>query len=49
MALCPATELKQASNYHWPNDLAENIDFETLADGVRLSETAIRRLGERWL
>jgi hypothetical protein len=49
VALCSCNDLKQAANYHWPNDLAENIDFETLADGVRLSETAVRRLGERWL
>ena len=49
VALCSCTDLKQAANYHWPNDLTENIDFETLADGVRLSETAVRRLGERWL
>ena len=49
VALCSCTDLKQAANYHWPNDLAENVDFETLADGVRLSETAVRRLGERWL
>jgi hypothetical protein len=49
VALCSCDDLKQASNYHWPNDLAENVDFDTLADGVRLSETAVRRLGERWL
>jgi hypothetical protein len=49
VALCSCNELKQAANYHWPNDLAANVDFETLADGVRLSETAVRRLGERWL
>jgi hypothetical protein len=49
VALCSCNELKQASNYHWPNDLAENIDFGTLADGVRLAETATRRLGKRWL
>ena len=49
VALCSCTHLKQAANYHWPNDLAENVDFDTLADGVRLSETAVRRLGERWL
>jgi Peptidase family M28 len=40
-------ELKQPSNYHWPNDLAENVDFGTVADGIRLSEATIRRLGER--
>ena len=49
VALCSCTDLKQAANYHWPNDLAENVDFDTLANGVRLSETAVRRLGERWL
>jgi hypothetical protein len=48
-ALCGCTELKQPANYHWPNDLAENVEFETLADAVRLSEAVIRRLGERWL
>lgn len=37
-------DLKQPSNYHWPNDLAENVDFGTVADGIRLSEAAIRRL-----
>jgi hypothetical protein len=36
-------DLKQPSNYHWPNDLAENVDFGTVADGIRLSEATIRR------
>jgi Peptidase family M28 len=49
VALCSCNDLKQAANYHWPNDVAANIDFDTLGDAVRLSETAIRRLGERWL
>jgi Peptidase family M28 len=40
-------DLKQPANYHWPNDLAENVDFSTVADGIRLSEAAIRRLAER--
>lgn len=47
--LAGCTDLKQPANYHWPNDLAENVDFSTVADGVRLSEAAIRRLAERWL
>ena len=34
---CGCTDLKQPANYHWPNDLAENVDFDTLADGVRLT------------
>ncbi len=48
-ALCGCTDLKQPANYHWPNDLAENVEFETVADGVRLIEAAVRRLDERWL
>jgi Peptidase family M28 len=47
--LAGCTDLKQPANYHWWNDLAENVDFGTVADGVRLAEAAIRRLGERWL
>jgi hypothetical protein len=39
-------DLKQPANYHWPNDLAENVDFATVADGIRLAEGAIRRLAE---
>ncbi|MFN8163478.1 MAG: M28 family peptidase [Solirubrobacterales bacterium] len=48
-ALCGCTDLKQPANYHWSHDLAENVDFGTVADAVRLSEATIRRLGERWL
>jgi hypothetical protein len=48
-ALCACNELKQPAYYHWPNDVAANVDFDTVADAVRLSETTIRRLGERWL
>lgn len=49
VALCGCTDLKQPANYHWSHDLAENVDFGTVADAIRLSEAAIRRLGERWL
>jgi Peptidase family M28 len=47
--LASCTDLKQPANYHWWHDLAENVDFETVADGIHLSEAAIRRLDERWL
>jgi len=47
--LAGCTELKQPANYHWWHDLAENVDFGTVADAVRLSEAAVRRLGQRWL
>lgn len=48
-ALCGCTELKQPANYHWWHDLAENVDFGTVEDAIKLSEAAVRRLGERWL
>ena len=43
------TDLKQPANYHWWHDLAENVDFGTVENGIQLCEAAIRRLGERWL
>jgi hypothetical protein len=49
VALCSCTDLKQPANYHWPNDVAENVDYETVADGVQLAEAVIRRLDDRWL
>jgi Zn-dependent M28 family amino/carboxypeptidase len=48
-SLCSCTELKQPSNYHWPTDTPENVDYGTLADGIRLAEAVVRRLDERWL
>jgi hypothetical protein len=47
--IASCTDLKQPANYHWWHDLAENVDFDTVADGIRLSEAAIRRLDEHWL
>ncbi len=47
--ICSCTDLKQPANYHWWHDLAENVDFDTVADGIRLSAAAIRRLDQRWL
>ncbi|HYJ22329.1 MAG TPA: M28 family peptidase [Solirubrobacterales bacterium] len=49
VVICSCTDLKQPANYHWGHDLAENVDFGTVEDGIKLSEAAIRRLGERWL
>jgi hypothetical protein len=46
MASC--TRLKQPANYHWPTDTAENVDYGTLAEAIRLGEAVIRRLDERW-
>ena len=49
VTMCSVTDLKQPANYHWPTDVAENVDLGTLSDAVRLSEALIRRLDERWL
>ncbi len=48
-ALASCTDLKQPANYHWWHDLAENVNFDTVEDGIHLAEATIRRLGDRWL
>ena len=48
-SLCGCNDLKQPANYHWPNDISAHVDFGTVADAVRLTEAAIRRLEESWL
>jgi hypothetical protein len=49
VALCSCTDHKQPGRYHWPNDTASNVNFSTLQSAITLSDTAVRRLGERWL
>ena len=48
-SLASCTDLKQPSNYHWPSDVPENVDYGSVADAVRLVEALVRRLDERWL
>jgi hypothetical protein len=43
------TDYKAPANYHWRTDTPDNVDYATLADGVRLCEGVVRRLDERWL
>jgi hypothetical protein len=47
--LCTCDDLKQASNYHWPTDVAANIEYGTLERAIDVSEQAVRRLSQRWL
>jgi hypothetical protein len=47
--LAGCDDRKQPANYHWPNDLAANVRFDAVANAVRLSEAAIRRLAASWL
>jgi len=49
VVLGSVTEYKAPANYHWYTDTAENVDYDTLADAIRLSEALVRRLDERWL
>jgi hypothetical protein len=48
-AVVSVTDLHQLANYHWPTDVPENVDYDTLRDAIRLSEAAVRRLDESWL
>ena len=36
---------KAPSNYHWPTDTPDRLDYGTLDDAIRLTEATIRRLG----
>lgn len=47
--ICSCDDLKQASNYHQPTDIAANINYETLEQAINLSQEATRRLGNQWL
>ena len=49
VALCSCTDQKQPGRYHWPNDTAANVNFDTVERAINLSDRAVRRLGERWL
>jgi hypothetical protein len=49
VALCSCTDQKQPGRYHWPNDVAANVNFDTLERAVTLSDAAVRRLGKDWL
>ncbi len=49
VSICSCTEHKQPANYHWPNDISENVDFGTVNRAIDLAEAMTRRLGERWV
>jgi Peptidase family M28 len=48
-SLCGCNDLKQPGNYHWTNDTSEHVEFGSMADAVRLTEAAVRRLDGHWL
>lgn len=47
--LCSCNDIKQASNYHWPTDVAANIEYGTLERAIDLSQEAVRHLSRAWL
>lgn len=50
VSICSCTEHKQPANYHWPNDIADNVDFDTVESAIRLAEAMTRRLaGGAWV
>lgn len=49
VALCSCTDQKQPGRYHWPDDVAANVNFETVKKAISLSEGAVRRLADNWL
>jgi hypothetical protein len=49
VSICSCTEHKQPANYHWPNDTAENVDFDTVEQAIDLAEAMTRSLAEDWV
>jgi len=49
VSVASCNQWKNPSNYHWKTDTPENVDYGTVADAIRLSEAAIRKLDVDWL
>lgn len=49
VSICSCTDHKQPANYHWPNDVAANVDFGTVDEGIRLAEAMTRKLASGWI
>ncbi len=43
-SFCSVNAWKSVSNYHWPSDVPENVDYDTVADAARLSYLIAERL-----
>jgi peptidase M28-like protein len=49
VSIASCNEWKNPTNYHWKTDMPDQVDYETVADAVRLSEAVIRKLDASWL
>ncbi|MDQ2700562.1 MAG: M28 family peptidase [Actinomycetota bacterium] len=45
VSICSCTDDRQPANYHWPNDVAANVDFGTVVRSADLAERMARKLG----
>jgi acetylornithine deacetylase/succinyl-diaminopimelate desuccinylase-like protein len=45
VSLQSVSEVKLNTAYHWPTDVPEIVNYETLGDAVRLCEAIVRRIG----
>jgi len=43
VSICSCTDDRQPANYHWPNDIAANVDFGTVVEAVDLAEAMTRK------
>jgi len=43
-ALASVDDLKVPTNYHWPTDTPDNVDYSTVADCARLCRRVLERL-----
>ena len=49
ISMASVTDMKQPSNYHWPTDLPENVDYGTVGEAISLTRAIIRRLDQDWV
>jgi hypothetical protein len=43
-SMCSVTDWKSVSNYHWPSDVPENLDYKTVSDATELTLRIAERL-----
>ncbi len=43
--LVSINEFKSISNYHWPTDVPDNVNLDTVEDALRLADGVVREMG----
>jgi hypothetical protein len=44
--LVSINEVKSISNYHWPTDVPDNVNLDTVEDALALADVVVRELGK---